>query len=78
MDSFPSEFADLLNKRGQRLIANPPRLAVFRTKRATPIVVFDDVIDDRVARRWSSCSTGPCIRSSAGWRRRSLVNGSHR
>ena len=51
MDSFPSEFADLLNKRGQRLIANPPQLAVFRTKRATPIVVFDDVIDDRVARR---------------------------
>ena len=51
MDSFPSEFADLLNKRGQGLIANPPRLDVFRKKRATPIVVFDDVIDERVARR---------------------------
>jgi hypothetical protein len=51
MDRFPSEFADLLNKRGQRLLANPPQLSVFRTKRATPIVVFDDVIDDRVARR---------------------------
>jgi hypothetical protein len=51
MDSFPSEFADLLNKRGQRLIANPPKLDVFQKKRATPIVVFDDVIDERVARR---------------------------
>jgi len=51
MDRFPSEFADLLNKRGQRLLANPPQLEVFRKKRATPIVVFDDVIDDRVARR---------------------------
>src|SRR3954452_14390862 len=51
MDNFPSEFADLLNKHGQRLIANPPKLAVFRTKRATPIVVYDDLIDDRVARR---------------------------
>jgi hypothetical protein len=51
MDNFPSEFADLLNRRGQRLIANPPRLEVFRTKRATPIVVYDDLIDDRVARR---------------------------
>jgi len=51
MDSFPSEFADLLNRRGQRLIANPPKLEVFRTKRATPIVVYDDLIDDRVAKR---------------------------
>jgi len=51
MDNFPSEFADLLNRRGQRLIANPPKLDVFRTKRATPIVVYDDLIDDRVARR---------------------------
>jgi len=51
MDNFPSEFAELLNKRGQRLIANPPKLDVFRTKRATPIVVYDDLIDDRVAKR---------------------------
>jgi len=50
MDAFPSEFADLLNKRGQRLLSNPPRLEVFRKKRATPIVVFDDVIDKRVAK----------------------------
>src|SRR5258706_1692676 len=50
MDAFPSEFADLLNKRGQRLLSNPPRLDVFRKKRATPIVVFDDVIDERVAK----------------------------
>jgi len=51
MDNFPAEFAELLNKRGQRLIANPPKLDVFRTKRATPIVVYDDLIDDRVAKR---------------------------
>ena len=51
MDTFPSEFADLLNKRGRRLIENPPRLDVFRTKRATPIVVFDDLIDTGMARR---------------------------
>lgn len=51
MNTFPSEFADLLNKRGRTLLAKPPRLEVFRTKRATPIVVFDDLIDDRVARR---------------------------
>jgi len=50
MDRFPSEFADLLNKRGRRLLANPPRLDVFRKKRATPIVVFDDLIDDDMAR----------------------------
>jgi hypothetical protein len=51
MDTFPSEFADLLNRRGRRLIENPPRLDVFRKKRATPIVVFDDLIDARVAQR---------------------------
>jgi hypothetical protein len=50
MDLFPSEFADLLNKRGQKLLANPPKLDVFRKKRVTPIVVFDDVIDERVAK----------------------------
>jgi hypothetical protein len=50
MDAFPSEFADLLNKRGQRLLSNPPNLDVFRKKRATPIVVFDDVIDERIAK----------------------------
>jgi hypothetical protein len=51
MNHFPSEFAELLNKRGQLLLANPPRLEVFRTKGATPIVVFDDLIDDSVAKR---------------------------
>ena len=51
MDRFPSEFADLLNKRGQKLLADPPRFDVFRKKHATPIVVFDDVIDSRMARR---------------------------
>ena len=50
MDAFPSEFADLLNKRGQRLIADPPKLDAFTKKRVTPIVVFDDVIDERMAK----------------------------
>lgn len=50
MDRFPSEFADLLNARGRKLIANPPRLEVFRRRRETPIAVFDDLIDERVAR----------------------------
>jgi hypothetical protein len=50
MDRFPSEFADLLNSRGRRLIADPPRLEAFRKRRRTPIAVFDDVIDPRVAR----------------------------
>lgn len=50
MESFPSEFSDLLNERGRRLLANPPQLDVFRNKRTTPIVVFDDLIDEGVAR----------------------------
>ena len=51
MDRFPSEFAELLNGRGQRLLARPPRFEVFHRRRATPIVVFDDLIDARVARQ---------------------------
>src|ERR1043166_7498707 len=42
---FPTEFADLLNARGKRLLAEPPRFDVFRKRGATPIVVLDDVID---------------------------------
>ncbi|HWS72728.1 MAG TPA: hypothetical protein VN605_11465 [Thermoanaerobaculia bacterium] len=48
---FPHEFADLLNARGRKLLARPPRLEVFTDRRRTPIAVLDDLIDDRVARR---------------------------
>ncbi|HET7436096.1 MAG TPA: hypothetical protein VFN10_15405 [Thermoanaerobaculia bacterium] len=47
MDAFPSEFADLLNARGKRMLANPPRLDA--RGKTTPIVVLDDVIDRGVA-----------------------------
>ena len=42
---FPGEFADLLNARGKKLLAEPPRFEVFRKRGATPIVVLDDIID---------------------------------
>jgi len=49
---FPSEFADLLNRRGRKLLGGDGRgHEVFRRRGATPIVVFDDFIDDDVARR---------------------------
>jgi hypothetical protein len=51
MQSFPMEFADLLNKRGQRLLDHPPRLEAFHSARTTPIVVFDDFIEPATARR---------------------------
>jgi hypothetical protein len=51
MNRFPSEFADLLNARGRALIDNPPRLDVFRARGRTPIAVFDDLIDEKTARR---------------------------
>jgi hypothetical protein len=49
--SFPNEFADLLNARGQRLIDKPPRFPQFSQRGRTPIVVLDDLIDAVVARR---------------------------
>ncbi|HYU25436.1 MAG TPA: hypothetical protein VEO74_09555, partial [Thermoanaerobaculia bacterium] len=50
---FPIEFADLLNRRGRKLLdgAGNGGLDVFRRRGATPIVVFDNLIDDDVARR---------------------------
>lgn len=48
---FPHEFSDLLNARGRKLLADPPRFDVFRKRRATPIVVLDDLIDPAVSRR---------------------------
>jgi len=49
---FPSEFADLLNRRGRKLLDGDGRgCDVFRRRGATPIVLFDDYIDEGVARR---------------------------
>jgi hypothetical protein len=50
MDRFPSEFDELLNARGRRLLADPPQLEALLAKRQTPIVVLENVIDDGVAR----------------------------
>ena len=50
MHSFPHEFADLLNARGRKLLASPPRFEAFRKRGRTPIVVLDDLIDEPVAR----------------------------
>jgi len=49
MDRFPAEFDDLLNKRGRRLLADPPQLEALLDRKKTPIVVFEDVIDRGVA-----------------------------
>jgi len=45
MDRFPAEFSDLLNKRGRRLLVNPPQFEELIARRETPIVYLDDVID---------------------------------
>ena len=50
MDRFPSEFADLLNRRGRRLFDDLPHLETLIAKRQTPIVVLDNVLDEDVAR----------------------------
>jgi hypothetical protein len=49
MDRFPAEFEDLLNRRGRRILADPPKLETLIAQRRTPIVFFDGVIDDGVA-----------------------------
>ena len=45
MDRFPSEFEDLLNARGRKLLASPPPLESLIARRRTPIVFFENVID---------------------------------
>jgi hypothetical protein len=49
MDRFPAEFDDLLNRRGRRLLADPPQLESLIARRQTPILFFDNVIDRGVA-----------------------------
>ena len=49
---FPTEFADLLNRRGRKLLDGDGNgFEVFRRRGATPIVLIDKVIDDGVAQR---------------------------
>ncbi len=50
MDRFPAEFDDLLNQRGRRLLADPPQLEDLMARRQTPIVFFEGVIDQSLAR----------------------------
>ncbi len=50
MDRFPSEFEDLLNARGRKLLASPPPLESLIARRRTPIVFFENVIDRGVAK----------------------------
>ena len=49
MDRFPAEFDELLNRRGRRLLAEPPQLESLIARRQTPILFFDNVIDPGVA-----------------------------
>jgi hypothetical protein len=50
---FPHEFADLLNRRGRKLLERGPEggYEAFRRRGATPIVLLEGVIDDDVALR---------------------------
>lgn len=48
---FPHEFADLLNARGRRLLAHPPRFDAFTDRKRTPIALLEKLIDDATARR---------------------------
>jgi hypothetical protein len=50
MDRFPSELDDLLNRRGRRLLADPPQFETMIKRRETPIVFLEGVIDRGVAR----------------------------
>jgi len=49
MDRFPAQLDDLLNRRGRRLLADPPQLESLIARRQTPILFFENVIDAGVA-----------------------------
>jgi hypothetical protein len=49
MDRFPSEFEDLLNRRGRKLVAEAPHFEDLIARKKTPIVFFENVIDRGVA-----------------------------
>jgi hypothetical protein len=50
LDRFPEEFEELLNRRGRRFMADPPRLEALHTRGRTPIALLEGFIDDGVAR----------------------------
>ena len=50
MDRFPSEFDDLLNRRGRQLLRDLPPLETLLAKKKTPIVLLENVMDAGVAR----------------------------
>src|SRR5215212_8901102 len=50
MDRFPAEFDDLLNRRGRRWLADPPKLDAMIAQRRTPLLLVEGIIDDGVAR----------------------------
>lgn len=50
MDRFPNEFADLLNRRGRKLLEDPPKLDALIAEKRTPILLLDGLIDDGVSR----------------------------
>jgi len=48
---FPQEFADLLNRKGRKILEAPQKIDAFHRRGATPIIVFEDFIDPAIARR---------------------------
>ena len=65
MDRFPAELEDLLNRRGRRLLADPPQFESLIKRRETPIVFLEGVIDRGVARdcvRLLDEALYPCLR----------------
>ena len=47
---FPAEFSDLLNRRGRKLLADPPKLDALVAERRTPILLLTGLMDRGVAR----------------------------
>ncbi len=50
MDRFPDEFDELLTRRVKRLLADPPQFESLLARRRTPILLFEDAIEPKLAR----------------------------
>ena len=50
MDRFPAEFDELLSRRVKRQLADPPQFEALLAKHRTPILLFEDVIEPKVAK----------------------------
>jgi hypothetical protein len=50
MDSFPSEFEDLLTRRTRRLLADPPQFEALLAHRRAPIVFFENAIEKNLVK----------------------------